>query len=100
LFENHCCFILGKFETEVLQILEIDINKGKTFEQIATENQLHPLTPYIAHLEDQNDEKKFETFLQQNPRLYDIWNFQSRDERLGIKASGNIAEQIKWKKST
>lgn len=45
--------ILQKFEIEVLQILKIGINKGKTFEQIATENQLHSLTPYIIHLEDQ-----------------------------------------------
>lgn len=86
--------IMQNFEIEVLHILKIGINKGKTFEQLATENQLHTLTPYIAHLEDQNDEKKFEIFLKQNPRCYDVWNFHFRDKRLGIKAHGNIAGQI------
>lgn len=54
LSQNTISEIIKKFETEVFDILKIGINKGKTFERIATENQLHTLTPYIAHLEDQN----------------------------------------------
>ncbi|KKL23230.1 hypothetical protein LCGC14_2427460, partial [marine sediment metagenome] len=86
--------ITGKFETEVSGILKIGINKGKSFEQLSTENQLHPLTPYINHLEKENDEKKIVIFLKQNPRCYDVWKFNGRDKRLGIKVPGNIAGQI------
>jgi len=46
--------ILGNMKNHITQILEIGSKSGKSFEQMATENNLHPLTPYIAHLEDQN----------------------------------------------
>ena len=54
LSQNTISGIIENFETEVFDILKICINKGKSFEQMATENNLHPLTPYIAHLKDQN----------------------------------------------
>ena len=42
--------ILSKFNTKLTQILKIGFKSGKSFEEMATENNLHPLTPYIKHL--------------------------------------------------
>jgi len=36
----------------IFEILKIGSKSGKSLEKMATENNLHPLTPYIAHLED------------------------------------------------
>lgn len=77
LSQNRIAEIIGKFNTKLFDILKIGIEVSKSFEEIARNHNLHPLTPYIKHLDDKNDEKKFEIFLEQNPRLYDIWNFQS-----------------------
>ena len=44
--------ILGNMKNHITQILEIGSKSGKSFDKMATENNLHPLTPYIAHLED------------------------------------------------
>jgi len=55
--------ILSNFGTKVFQTLKIGLTKGKSCEQLATENQLHTLTPNITHLENKKDEKSIEIFL-------------------------------------
>jgi DNA modification methylase len=50
-------------------------------------------------LEEKTDRERFNLFYKKSSKeckweLYNIWNFPNRDDRLGIKAEGNIAGQI------
>lgn len=50
--------IMQKFNTKLLHILKIDIEDGKSFEEIANNHNLNQLTPYIKHFEDKSDLEK------------------------------------------
>lgn len=74
--------------------------KGKSIEKIASDNGFNIPLAYAVVLNEEDDKKRVEEFSKKQVeessknkspilKLYDVWNFSERDERLGIIEDSN-----------
>jgi len=76
-----------------------DYKNGISVDKIAEYYGLDILMVWNILLNEKDDIERFNLFFKESTKeckyeLYDIWNFQERDVRLGLKTDGNIAGQI------
>lgn len=71
------------------------LNKqGKDPADIALSLNADIPTIYHILLRDKSDDERFEEFVGEKPKDFDVWGFSKRDDRLGVNAPGKIPGQI------
>jgi len=91
--------IIKKFTSEVSNIQKQFLERQKTVEEIAKFYNLDDITAWAVILQGREDLERFELFGRPEyqddaPRIYNVWNFNQCDPRLGVEHPGRIPGQI------
>ncbi len=74
--------------------IDNDYESGKSISDVAQFHGLDIPVTWAILQEGKSDDERIESFLGQPPYLFNVWNFQDLDDRLGIHHEMNIPGQI------
>ncbi|GAI37493.1 unnamed protein product, partial [marine sediment metagenome] len=91
--------IVEKFGSELSDLFRREYESGLTPETIASNHGLDQALAWAIVLEGKEDLERFKLFGKSKhgndePKLYNVWNFLDRDPRLGQEWGGNVPGQI------
>lgn len=90
---------IGGELTSQFTTIQEQFERGKSVAETAEYYGLDDITTWAIVLQGKSDEQRFKLFgsgeyQNDSPRLYNVWNFTRRDQRLGARHPGNIPGQI------